>query len=72
MLTVYVLPDLIGHGIGTAIIHALENDEYFLRAKRIEIPSSITAVNFYRKMGYRFKDGGGRDDEGLIRMEKLR
>lgn len=70
LLTIYVLPDLIGHGIGTAIIRALEKDEYALRAKRIEIPSSITAVNFYRKMGYGFKDGGKPDEEGLIRMEK--
>ena len=72
LLTIYVLPDLIGHGIGTAIIHTLEKDEYFLRAKRIEIPSSITAVKFYRKMGYKFKDGGEPDEERLVRMEKLK
>ena len=70
LLTIYVLPDLIGHGIGTAIIQALEKDEYALRAKRIEIPSSVTAVNFYRKMGYGFNDGGKPDEEGLVRMEK--
>ena len=70
LLTIYVLPDLIGHGIGTAIIRALEKDEYFSRAKRIEIPSSITAVNFYRKMGYGFKDSYKPDEEGLVRMEK--
>lgn len=70
LLTIYVLPDLIGRGIGTAVIRALEKDEYFSRAKRIEIPSSITAVNFYRKMGYVFKGGGEPDEEGLVRMEK--
>ena len=70
LLTIYVLPDQIGHGIGTAIIHALEGDQYALRAKRIEIPSSITAVNFYRKMGYGFKDSYKPDEEGLVRMEK--
>ena len=72
LLTIYVLPDLIGQDIGTAIIQALEKDEYALRAKRIEIPSSVTAVNFYRKMGYGFKDGGKPDEEGLIRMEKVK
>ena len=73
LLTIYVLPELIGQGIGTAIVHALEKDEYFLRAKRVEVPSSLTAVNFYRKMGYCFKDGRGEsDEEGLIRMEKLK
>ena len=70
LLTIYVLPDLIGHGIGMAIIQTLEKDEYALRAKRIEIPSSITAVNFYRKMGYGFKDSYKPDEEGLVRMEK--
>ncbi len=64
---------LICGDIGTAIIHALEKDEYFLRAKRIEIPSSITAVIFYRKMGEKFRDGRGiPDEEGLVRMEKLK
>ncbi|MBR4666745.1 MAG: GNAT family N-acetyltransferase [Lentisphaeria bacterium] len=73
LLTIYVLPDLIGNGIGTGIIHTLEKDEYFLRAKRIEIPSSVTAVNFYRKLGYKFRDGRGiPDEEGLVRMEKLK
>ena len=72
VLTVYVLPELIGCGIGSAIIGALEKDEYFLRAKRIEVPSSVTAVDFYRKMGYSPQNGTAPDDEGLIRMEKFR
>ena len=63
---------MIGQGIGTAIINALEKDEYFLRANRIEIPSSITAVTFYQKMGYTPKNGIEPDDEGIIRMEKIR
>ena len=73
LLTIYVLPELIGHGIGTAIIRALEEDEYFLRAKRIEVPASVTAADFYHKLGYDFKDGRGDPDaEGLVRMEKRR
>ena len=72
MLTIYVLPEMIGQGIGTAIINALEQDEYFLRANRIEIPSSITAVKFYQKMGYAFKNGMIPDDEGIVSMEKFR
>ena len=73
LLTIYVLPERIGTGIGSAIVRALEADEFFLRAKRIEIPSSTTAAGFYRKMGYLPKDGSGSpDDEGLIRMEKFR
>ena len=72
LLTIYVLPEMIGQGIGTAIINALEKDEYFLRANRIEIPSSITAVKFYKKMGYTPKNGIVPDDEGNVRVEKFR
>ena len=72
LLTIYVLPEMIGRGIGSAIINALEQDEYFLRANRIEIPSSITAVKFYQKMGYSPKNGVIPDDEGIVSMEKFR
>ena len=72
LLTIYVLPEYIGKGVGTAIIRALEQDEYFLRANRIEIPSSVTAVKFYEKMGYAPKNGIVPDAEGIIPMEKYR
>ena len=72
LLTIYILPEMIGRGIGSAIINALEQDEYFLRANRIEIPSSITAVKFYQKMGYSPKNGVIPDDEGIVSMEKFR
>ena len=73
LLTIFVLPEYQGKGIGKQIIHTLENDEFFLRAKRIEIPASITAVKFYRKMGYDYKNGITElDDEQLYRLEKFR
>ena len=72
LLTIYVLPEYIGKGVGTAIIRTLEQDEYFLRANRIEIPSSITAVKFYEKMGYAPKNGTIPDAEGIVPMEKFR
>lgn len=72
LLTIFVLPEQIGRGVGTAIVRALEADEFFVRANRIEIPSSITAVGFYRKMGYAPKNGTEPDEEGLVRMEKFR
>ncbi len=73
LFTIFVLPEYQGKGVGRAIIDTLENDAYFLRAKRIEIPASITGVPFYLKMGYHFKNGISEpDEEHLIRMEKNR
>ncbi len=49
-----------------------KQDELFLRANRIEIPASITACEFYKKMGYNYKNGIDRvDDEQLYRLEKF-
>jgi len=73
LFTIFVLPEYQGKGIGRKIIKTLEQDEYFLRAKRIEIPSSITALEFYRKMGYDYKNGISEvDDDQLYRLEKFR
>lgn len=72
LLTIFVLPEYQGKGIGRQIIKTLEQDEYFLRAKRIEIPASITAVEFYRKMGYDYKNGVAGLDGEVYRLEKFR
>jgi ribosomal protein S18 acetylase RimI-like enzyme len=73
LFTIFVLPEYQGRGIGRNIIETLEVDEYFLRAKRIEIPASITACEFYRKFGYDYKNGFDKvDDEQLYRLEKFR
>lgn len=73
LFNIFVLPEYQGKGIGRKIIETLESDAYFLRAKRIEIPASITACAFYRKMGYTYKDGVDvPDEEQLFRLEKFR
>lgn len=73
LLTAFVLPELHGQGIGSYIIDTLEKDELFLRADRIEIPASITAVEFYRKKGYDYKNGIRElDEEQHYRLEKFR
>lgn len=73
LFTIFVLPEYQGKGIGKKIIEALENDEYFFRAKRIEIPASITACEFYRKFGYDYKNGINKvNDEQLYILEKFR
>ena len=72
LFTIFVLPEYQGKGIGRRIIETLESDEYFLNAKRIEIPASITACQFYRKMGYDYKNGIDMpDEEQLFRLEKF-
>lgn len=73
LFTIFVLPEYQGKGVGRSIIDTLEKDEFFLRAKRIEIPASITGVPFYLKLGYHYKNGiTTPDEEHLIRLEKLR
>lgn len=73
LLTIFVLPEFHGQGIGSYIIDTLEADVLFLRAERIEIPASITAVEFYRKKGYEYKNGIKElDDEQHYRLEKFR
>ena len=73
LFNIFVLPEYQGRGVGRKIIETLESDEYALRAKRIEIPASITGCAFYRKMGYSYKNGVDIvDAEELYRLEKFR
>ena len=73
LFTIFVLPEYQGKGVGRLIVETLENDPYGLRAKRIEIPASITGLNFYRKLGYDYKDGNDLiDEEHLYRLEKFK
>lgn len=73
LVTIFVLPEYQGKGAGRKLMEALERDAYFLRADRVVIHSSITARDFYLKLGYRFQDGAGvPDEEGCIHMEKRR
>ena len=73
LFTVFVLPEYQGRGIGKRIMETLEKDSFFLRAKRIEIPASVTACEFYKKFGYTYKNGVTvPDEEGLLRLEKRR
>lgn len=71
LFTIFVLPEYQKKSVGRSIVEKLEQDEYFLRAERIEIPASITGVPFYQRMGYGFKNGVSEpDEEHVIRMEK--
>lgn len=71
LFTIFVDSDYQKMGYGKQIIETLENDEYFLRAKRIEIPASIVGIPFYKKMGYEFKNGELIYEDGHFAMEKF-
>lgn len=72
LVSIFVAPDHQRQGIGRLLMSALEADDYFLRAWRTEVGSSLTAVNFYHRLGYSFKKGVQRPDEfGVVRLEKV-
>lgn len=71
LFNIFILPEYEGKGLGKKLVETLEQDEYYTRANRIEIPASITALEFYRHLGYGFKKFGNiTDDEGLYKLEK--
>lgn len=50
---------------------ALGEGQSLGRAWRTEVGSSLTAVRFYRKMGYEYKNGVTEADaDGTVRLEK--
>ncbi len=72
LFNVFVDPATQGQGIGRRLMAAVEADPFFQDATRVEIPASLTAVPFYRKFGYDFKNGISEPDaERLIRLEKF-
>ncbi|MBO5022273.1 MAG: GNAT family N-acetyltransferase [Clostridia bacterium] len=72
LFSIFVDYDKQGQGYGRKIVETLEQDEYFLRANRIEIPASMSAIPFYRKMGYEHKNGKLNFDDGHFSLEKFR
>lgn len=68
-------PDYSKKGVGRKIIETLEQDEYFKNVERVEIPASITAVEFYKHFGYGFKRtneviGYISNEDGEYKLEK--
>ncbi|WP_251612148.1 GNAT family N-acetyltransferase [Pumilibacter muris] len=69
--TIFVEPSHQHKGIGKKIIEHLESDEYAKRANRIEIHSAISAIPFYRKLGYEHKHGDLSYKDGMFDLEKF-
>lgn len=64
--TIFVEPAYQRKGIGRKIIKFLENDEYAKKATRLEIHSAMSAIPFYRKLGYEHKNGQLNYDESFL------
>lgn len=71
LFSIFVDPDYQNKGYGRKIIETLEKDELFIKAKRIEVQASISAIPFYRKMGYEYKNGKMIFSDGHFSLEKF-
>ena len=71
LCTFFVRPDFQGKGIGSLLLKAIENIAAENKIKKIEFSSSLSAVSFYEKMGYR-KNGLDKEETAgrQIGMEK--
>ena len=71
ILTVFVLPEHHGKGIGKLLVEHAEMHVQKLSGKTISIPAAIPAQGFYRKMGYDYADGNEPNSDGFIWMERV-
>lgn len=71
IFTVAVAPEYQGRGLGRKIIETLEKDGYATRSRRIEIHAAMSAIPFYRKLGYDHKDGKLTYADGHFDLEKF-
>jgi len=53
ILTVFVNPKIQGEGIGKKLMAKVENEAKKNGFKSVKLPSSITAIDFYKKLGYK-------------------
>ena len=71
ILTVFVKPENHGEGIGRLLIKAIENYAIHSNFRKLIIPASITAHEFYYKLGYRYKDDQKvLNEDNMYLMEK--
>lgn len=61
--SVYVRPDLEGKGLGREMMVALEADPAFQSAPRVVVSASLTAHEFYKKLGYEYENGVKREED---------
>ena len=72
ILTVFILPELHDKGIGANLISKCEQYVKNVSGLKITIPASITAHEFYKKLGYDYLDPNKNPNaDGCILMTKL-
>jgi len=71
-LTVFVLPEFHNMGIGRDLMKTAENFVRENKGRKINIPSSVTAHEFYYKLGFDYMNGSKQaDSRGIIMMTKV-
>jgi len=50
---VYVRPRYVGRGVGARLLRVVESVARRKRVRRLELASSVNAIPFYRRHGYR-------------------
>ena len=72
IIAAFLLPEYLGRGLGRRLFDVLENDALAIGARRIWLTSSVNALDFYEKIGYKYVYGyrqrGG--EMHLLEMEK--
>lgn len=71
ILTVFVKPEKQKNNVGTKLINKIEEYAKKQSIKRLIVPASITASDFYYKLGYKYKNGKKElNEENMYIMEK--
>ena len=71
ILSVFVKPENHSEGIGKSLINKVEEYAKEINAKKLVIPASITACEFYHKLGYEYTNGKKElNEEQMYIMEK--
>lgn len=71
LCAIFIAPEYHGRSYGKRLVQVLENDEYAKRSNRIEVHAAISAIPFYRKLGYRHKNERLIYEDGQIFLEKI-
>jgi N-acetylglutamate synthase-like GNAT family acetyltransferase len=71
ILSVFVKPENHSEGIGKSLINKVEEYAKEINAKKLVVPASITACEFYHKLGYEYANGKKElNEEQMYIMEK--